>query len=106
MFWHFIDKQHWPTDADYLHSIAQSSQAPYGDCRQEFVFIGQGLSQSAMITALDDCLLSDVEMNLGVEHWLTFADPFPTWQESHDESTVAEQANQTEQEAVLVGDLA
>jgi hypothetical protein len=29
---------------------------------------------------LDACLLTDTEMELGVEVWLQFSDPIPKWQ--------------------------
>jgi hypothetical protein len=55
-------------------------QEPYGDRRQEFVSIGQDLPKAAMLLALHEALLTDVEMELGVTGWKTqFDDPFPSW---------------------------
>ena len=50
--------------------------------RQELVFIGQGLDQQAMTDALDACLLTDADLLEGKQHWATFNDPFPAWDEA------------------------
>ena len=49
--------------------------------RQELVFIGQGLEQSDMTRALDECLLSEEEMLQGKAYWATLLDPFPVWEQ-------------------------
>ena len=79
MFWKAIPKEDWPTDEDYLESIEEKWVEPFGDMRQELVFIGQNLKQDAVITALDECLLSEEEVLRGKEYWTTLSDPFPEW---------------------------
>ena len=81
MFWKAVPKEHWPTDQEYLDSIEKEWVEPFGDMRQELVFIGQGLDQAAMTTALDNCLLSEEELLQGKAHWATFNDPFPAWEQ-------------------------
>ncbi len=52
---------------------------PFGDMRQELVFVGQNLDQNKIINLLDDCLVSDDDMILGQKHWKKFPDPFGEW---------------------------
>ncbi|MBT0035231.1 zinc metallochaperone GTPase ZigA [Vibrio alginolyticus] len=81
MFWKAIPKEEWPTDQDYLDAINDIWQEPYGDMRQELVFIGQGLEQEKLIARLNECLLTEVEMEQGLDYWLSLEDPFPVWEQ-------------------------
>ena len=80
MFWKAVPKKDWPTDPDYLASIKKQWVEPFGDMRQELVFIGQGLDQKAMTKALDKCLLNEEDVLKGKKYWATLNDPFPAWQ--------------------------
>lgn len=80
MFWKALPKSSWPTDEEYLESINEKWVEPFGDMRQELVFIGQKLDQSAMTHDLDQCLLSEQEILKGREYWETLNDPFPSWE--------------------------
>jgi G3E family GTPase len=80
MFWKAVPKENWPDDAEYLDSIHKQWEEPFGDMRQELVFIGQGLDREAILQALDQCLLSEEEVLKGKEYWATFNDPFPDWE--------------------------
>lgn len=82
MFWKATPKNRWPTDKEYLESIEKQWVEPFGDMRQELVFIGQSLDKAAMIEALDQCLLTDAELLQGKAYWATFNDPFPIWEEA------------------------
>ncbi|WP_045825615.1 zinc metallochaperone GTPase ZigA [Teredinibacter turnerae] len=79
LFWKAVPKEQWPQDEDYLASIRQNWIEPFGDMRQELVFIGQGLDQTNLTASLDDCLLTDDELLAGKEYWQTLSDPFPAW---------------------------
>ena len=81
MFWRSVPKQDWPTDEQTLTSIKANWVEPFGDMRQELVFIGQGLDESAIKKALDECLVSEDDMLKGEEFWTNLDDPFPPWQE-------------------------
>jgi len=82
MFWQAEPKENWPTDEETLASIAKTWLEPFGDMRQELVFIGQSLDQTAMIKALNNCLLSEDELLQGQSFWRTLPDPFPEWEEA------------------------
>ena len=82
MFWKSVPKQDWPSDAESLASIKNNWEDPFGDMRQELVFIGQKLDQDSMINALNECLLSDEDLRKGEAYWVTLSDPFPAWEEA------------------------
>lgn len=82
MFWKAVPKDNWPTDEASLAAINEHWCEPFGDMRQELAFIGQGLNQTAMITALDNCLLTDDEIVEGKAYWASLKDPFPAWEEN------------------------
>lgn len=82
MFWKSIPKNSWPTDQESLDAINKQWREPFGDMRQELVFIGQKLDKKSMTNALDACLLSQEELLKGKSYWTTLSDPFPIWDEN------------------------
>ena len=82
MFWKAVSKKNWPTDEEYLASIEKQWVEPFGDMRQELVFIGQGLDRERFTQALDECLLSEAEVLQGKAYWATLQDPFPAWEQA------------------------
>lgn len=54
-------------------------QEPFGDRRQELVFIGIDMPKEQMLAQLTAALLTDEEMELGEAGWKTFVDNFPQW---------------------------
>ncbi|NQX90208.1 MAG: GTP-binding protein [Halioglobus sp.] len=82
MFWKAVPQSNWPHDEEYLASIRENWVEPFGDMRQELVFIGQGLRQGEITDALNACLLTEDEVLLGREYWSTLEDPFPAWEQS------------------------
>ena len=80
MFWMSVPRKDWPTDEEYLESIKKQWVEPFGDMRQELVFIGQGLDKERRINELNNCLLSESEMLKGKSYWKSLSDPFPAWE--------------------------
>ncbi|MBA2781133.1 zinc metallochaperone GTPase ZigA [Billgrantia kenyensis] len=79
MFWKAVPESRWPTDPETRAYIMEKWEEPFGDMRQELVFIGQNLDEARIRRALDDCLLGDAELADGPQAWASFPDPFPPW---------------------------
>ncbi|WP_328717253.1 zinc metallochaperone GTPase ZigA [Halomonas elongata] len=79
MFWKAIPEEHWPDEPAFRQRILEKWQEPFGDMRQELVFIGQNMDEAEIRRALDDCLLDDDQLQAGLDAWLALPDPFPSW---------------------------
>nr|WP_200930593.1 zinc metallochaperone GTPase ZigA [Pseudorhodoferax sp. Leaf274] len=79
-WWAAVPANEWPQDEETRAVIRANWQDDVGDARQELVLIGIGMDEPALRQRLDDCLLTDAEMAVGVEAWASFADPFPVWE--------------------------
>ena len=74
--WACLKESSWRgTTPEQQKKIRENWVAPYGDRRQELVFIGQDLKHERIQKILDECLFSDETMALGVDAWkATFGD--------------------------------
>ena len=72
-----VDQDQWPEDPDDIASIRESMQEPWGDRRQELVFIGTDMDHVVLLSRLEECLLSDQEMELGPAVWETWESNLP-----------------------------
>jgi hypothetical protein len=77
LWWASLPRDRWPPGAAV--EIERGWQEPFGDRRQEFVFIGHGIDAAAIRAALDACALSEDEIGLGWQGWARLPDPFPAW---------------------------
>ncbi len=78
-WWAAAPRTHWPDDDEICKAIMKDWHEPYGDRRQQLVYIGQNLPKEEMMKALRQCLLNDRELAIGPEGWKKFRDPFPEW---------------------------
>jgi G3E family GTPase len=91
-WWAEIEKEHWPENLET--AIAPLWHEPFGDRQQEIVIIGQSLDQETITVALNDCLLTDEEMDLGQEAWNRMcADAGDPFQEDWDKAVEAAQGH-------------
>lgn len=79
IWWADAPRENWPVDSEQRVLIDSEFVGEYGDRRQEIVFIGQNLEPEHTRHTLDNCLLSDVEMAMGIDQWKRFEDPFSQW---------------------------
>ncbi len=78
IWWADCPEEEWPEDPAERADIEASMVPPYGDRRQELVFIGIELDRPLIESALNHCLLTDEEMECGPAVWSAFQDPFPS----------------------------
>ncbi len=76
-WWASVPKERWPTHPDALGEVASKWQDPWGDRRQELVFIGAGMDECAIRKALDAALINGPDFTPHL--WENLADPFPIW---------------------------
>ena len=77
-----------PEDRRPTHESAQAYmkahwQDPWGDRRQEIVFIGAGIDWPALKASLDNCLVPAVAA-VGPNNLPDYPDPFPIWRRAED----------------------
>mmetsp|Transcript_23037 Transcript_23037/g.26458 ORF Transcript_23037/g.26458 Transcript_23037/m.26458 type:complete len:515 (+) Transcript_23037:216-1760(+) len=67
--WNVLGEKAWKGTDEEKVSLRKDWAGPYGDRRQELVFIGQGMNHQKIQKILDSCLLTDEEFALGVDSW-------------------------------------
>jgi len=84
-WWAETPREEWPDDVEECARIEADFVQPYGDRRQELVFIGIDMSRQRIEAELTDCLLTDEELECGPAVWSAFDDPFPRQMEDTEE---------------------
>ncbi|NLE88195.1 MAG: GTP-binding protein [Myxococcales bacterium] len=79
-WWASLPETLWPDDEAMREDLRADFRGPYGDRRQELVFIGQALDERLLRERLDQCLLDEHEMRMGPLGWSQLPDPFPPWE--------------------------
>ncbi len=78
-WWASIPKEHWPDHDSARAYISAQWQEPWGDRRQEIVFIGAGIDWPALKARLDSCLLPEDLAPSPDALPDDLPDPFPVW---------------------------
>ena len=87
-WWAAVPHADWPEDAA-AEIAARLESGPWGDRRQEIVFIGTELDERALTARLDACLLTELELAAGPAAWSELRDPWPVWyDDAHDHPLV------------------
>ncbi|ATX66235.1 zinc metallochaperone GTPase ZigA [Roseinatronobacter bogoriensis] len=76
-WWAAVPQERWPDHPEALAKMRENWVEPWGDRRQELVFIGAGMDKAAITAALDACLIDATEFT--PQNWTELADPFPQW---------------------------
>ncbi|MDV7143742.1 GTP-binding protein [Tropicimonas sp. TH_r6] len=76
-WWASLPEERLPAHPEAQAEIARNWAEPWGDRRQEIVFIGVGLNREAISTALNDALIDTSD--LSADAWRNLPDPFPKW---------------------------
>ena len=79
MWYAALPEDEWPEDAETRAQIQSDWLEPWGDRRQELVFIGVELDEAALRAKLDGALLTKKELDAGPTTWRELRDPFPAW---------------------------
>lgn len=78
-WWASVPQERWPQGEGVETYLADHWCEPYGDRRQELVFIGAGIDWAALKARLDTALLPEV-FAYSPEKVPDLSDPFPLWQ--------------------------
>jgi G3E family GTPase len=80
IWWSAMPRDEWPDDPEVRAELERDVAAgPYGDRRQEVVFITRDADHDALAKALERCLLTPAELAKGPRAWARLKDPFPEW---------------------------
>ncbi|MEQ3709332.1 MAG: GTP-binding protein [Tateyamaria sp.] len=77
-WWASVPRERWPDHEGAQDYMQQHWQEPWGDRRQEIVFIGAGIDWPALKAQLDTCLVPET-VATGPDDLPTYPDPFPVW---------------------------
>ncbi len=76
-WWITVPRERWPKDEDAVAKVMERWCEPWGDRRQEIVFIGSGMDREGIEAMLDAALVPEWEFV--PEDWAGLPDPFPAW---------------------------
>ncbi|MCT4608561.1 MAG: GTP-binding protein [Pelagimonas sp.] len=76
-WWAAVPERYLPTHPEAQAEVARNWVEPWGDRRQEIVFIGVGLDAETISASLNSALIDTNEFT--PEDWSDLRDPFPNW---------------------------
>lgn len=76
-WWAAIPRDRWPASEEFARMMKTNWDAQWGDRRQELVFIGIDMDETAIRQRLDACLVP--ETAFVPKRWADLPDPFPVW---------------------------
>lgn len=82
-WWASVPENRWPKDDVGKNYMKQHWQEPWGDRRQEIVFIGAGINWADIKMLLDNALVAE-DQALTPHSLPKFSDPFPNWNRVED----------------------
>ena len=77
-WWASVPRDRWPDHDSARQYLSAHWQEPWGDRRQEIVFIGADIDWPALRARLDACLLAE-DLAPGPDALPDLPDPFPRW---------------------------
>jgi len=77
-WWASVPEHQWPNDTRVRSYVKNKWSEPFGDRRQEIVFIGSGIDWDELKGRLDSCLLGPESGN-DLASFTHLPDPFPGW---------------------------
>lgn len=77
-WWASVPKERWPDHTPFRNYIRENWAEPFGDRRQEIVFIGVGIDWAMLKEQLDACLIPEEECG-NLADLRSLPDPFPRW---------------------------
>ncbi|MEJ8473000.1 GTP-binding protein [Roseibium algae] len=82
-WWASVPKERQPTHESAQAYMKTHWQEPWGDRRQELVFIGAGIDWTTLKAMLDACLVPE-HLALGPDALPNLPDPFPAWRRAQE----------------------
>lgn len=77
-WWASVPDEYRPKDGPALRYFQETWQEPWGDRRQEIVFIGSGIDWPALKARLDECLVPETTAS-SLDELPSYPDPLPEW---------------------------
>ena len=75
-WWASVPEERWPKSEALGNYLEEHWQEPWGDRRQEIVFIGSDIDWPTLQARLDAALVPDDD---NYDSWQSLSDPFPQW---------------------------